>query len=239
MICGKDSTAQNIQTHFRVHHASRSYRGQCVVCQNEVSLHSNKFCSRSCAAIKSNSLKDFTKFKSGPQKGTQKKALYTKISQCPICGKWHPFRNTCSLDCKRILTSNSIKLAIQNGYGPGGNRGRGKSSYLESSFEFWLSTNFPDLVFIREYAFKRSDVRKTYFADFYFPSLKLVIELDGSQHQFTKKYDSERDSFIKSQYGVEVVRISHNEYKRKTRIQEIWSLLGESNPGHHVGSVGS
>ncbi len=59
---------------------------------------------------------------------------------------------------------------------------------------------------------KRQELIGRYIADFYIPSAKIAIELDGSQH-FEEKglaYDSERDRFFASQ-GVLVLRYPNND----------------------------
>ena len=59
---------------------------------------------------------------------------------------------------------------------------------------------------------KRQELLGRYIADFYIPSAKLVIELDGSQH-FEEKglaYDKERDAFFSGQY-ILVLRYPNNE----------------------------
>lgn len=51
-----------------------------------------------------------------------------------------------------------------------------------------------------------------FIVDFYCPSLKLVIEIDGGQHN-TKEglmHDSERTEFLKS-YGLEVIRFTNDQ----------------------------
>lgn len=58
------------------------------------------------------------------------------------------------------------------------------------------------------YRFRRQFSIGRYVADFYCPELKLVIEIDGPQHNTKEntEYDKERDLFIKS-LGMNVVRI--------------------------------
>ena len=60
--------------------------------------------------------------------------------------------------------------------------------------------------------FKRQKVIGDYIADFYCPSKKIAIEIDGSQHfseQGVKK-DQERDAFLKSR-RITVLRYSNAE----------------------------
>ena len=51
-----------------------------------------------------------------------------------------------------------------------------------------------------------------YIADFYCPQIKLVIELDGSQHYSDEglSYDENRTKII-NEHGIEVIRISNTE----------------------------
>ena len=74
--------------------------------------------------------------------------------------------------------------------------------------------------FLRNYdvKFNRQKVLGRYIADFYSAELKLVIELDGSQHYDpeAKLYDEERTEFFKG-YDIEVVRINNLEITRNFR----------------------
>ena len=252
LTCKLHISAQNIQAHFQSKHIPKIFTNHCLHCTELIS-DNTKFCCRSCAAIYNNARKDYTKFKSGPPKTATKesKALqrknnirtytrrtngekiaiapFTRIKPCIICGKFHSgSRQSCSAECKNKLLSQSIKKAIYKGHDPNKNRGRGKRSWLETSFVEWLDSN-QVTNYLTEKPFKRLDMTKTYFADFYFPDKKLIIELDGTQHNKTIVYDQERDSYIKSTYGVSIIRISHKEYQRKSRIDEIKLLLDIKN----------
>ena len=59
---------------------------------------------------------------------------------------------------------------------------------------------------------KRQKIIGGYIADFYIPSAKTVIELDGSQHYSNEgiEYDKERDEYMKS-LGLTVLRYSNLE----------------------------
>lgn len=62
------------------------------------------------------------------------------------------------------------------------------------------------------YKFRRQHGIGRYIVDFYCPRLKLVIELDGSQHYTDEglAYDKERDAFIAT-LGIKIIRIPNNE----------------------------
>lgn len=240
--CKITISVQNITAHINSKHTENLPKTQCMQCDETVYKYKNKFCSSSCGAIYSNSRKDWSKIKTGPAKLAKEertprkhrqyipsikesKPPYTKVKPCVICNKLHAgYGKSCSKECKGTLISQSIKSAIYNGHDPKQNRGRGKQSWLERSFDEWLKSNNVTNYFTEE-PFKRLDLIKTYFADFYFPDKKLIIELDGTQHKKTVEYDIERDSYISHTYGVKIIRISHQEYKKKTRIEEIMKLL--------------
>jgi len=227
--CKLEVSVQNIERHHYSKHTHKT-KPSCIVCGMTCSPHSKRFCSRSCSATYTNKLKDHSKIKYGPEKGSviphNKKPPHTKLSQCVVCSKLHPRSGkTCSDNCYRTLSSLTMKQAISNGYDPKKNRGRGKKSYLEISFEKWLNTHFPSIEYIPEYPIKRQDMLKTYFGDFYFPSKNLIIELDGTQHNNTTEYDQGRDTYITETYGIQVFRISHKEYINQSKIDVVINML--------------
>ena len=69
--------------------------------------------------------------------------------------------------------------------------------------------------FLRTYPirFYRQKPLGPFIADFYCPSAKLVIELDGSQHYDpeTQSYDSERSGYLKTHFDIDTIRIPNNE----------------------------
>jgi very-short-patch-repair endonuclease/predicted nucleic acid-binding Zn ribbon protein len=245
IVCKRQISVQSLNSHFLTHF--KPHRGNCIICGHEVSINSKRFCSQSCAAKYSNSKKDFTKIKTGPSKKpkadkverrkrkiyeTKERIRYTKVSRCVICEKYFASdrAKVCSDKCKRTLLSELMKNKIANGFNPQKNRGRHKKSYLETSFESWLKQSYPNIVYATEYPFRRPDQNKTYFADFYFPNINLIIELDGSQHEKSKSYDLDRDNFISSEYRISILRISHKDYVKKSKLPEIMELLAGIKP---------
>ena len=71
--------------------------------------------------------------------------------------------------------------------------------------------------FLRTYPvrFSRQKGLGKYIADFYSAEAKLVIELDGSQHDedINAKKDTERTAFLEG-YGLTIIRIPNNEVMR-------------------------
>ena len=74
--------------------------------------------------------------------------------------------------------------------------------------------------FLRTYSvrFSRQKVLGKYSADFYSAEAKLVIELDGSQHQeeINVEKDTDRTAFLEG-YGLTVIRIPNNEVMHNFR----------------------
>ena len=85
------------------------------------------------------------------------------------------------------------------------------------------------------FRFRRQSPILGYIADFYCPSISLIIEVDGKWHKFNKKYDVKRDLILERK-GFVVLRVT-NEDVLKTphfvlaEIFRIGNLIGRStNP---------
>ncbi len=76
---------------------------------------------------------------------------------------------------------------------------------------------------------KRQQMFGNYIVDFYCPSAKLVVELDGSQHYMPdgKTYDASRDEYLKS-LGLKIIRLSNLEVDREFRkiCEYLWREIG-------------
>ncbi len=68
--------------------------------------------------------------------------------------------------------------------------------------------------FLKEYPqkFLRQKVIGNYIVDFYCPAVKLVVEIDGSQHFEDKEilYDNKRTEFLR-QFGITVLRFTNKD----------------------------
>lgn len=195
----------------------------------------NNFCSSSCSASFNNKQRQHTE--SSKQKRSEKlkqyhiqrKNIYLLSPKlCQICSKELPYekRNskTCQKECTNNLISNTMKLKIEQGYNPQKHRGR-KKSYLETSFKNWLQEF--NIEYIEEYPVKiyeNNSYKTCFFIDFYFPSLQIGIELDGTQHQKTIEKDLLRDGLIKKE-GITIHRITHKEYCSKSKVEEVKKIL--------------
>lgn len=234
IICKRKTTIQSLKAHIAKHDKVGKINHQCPWCDGPVYNKHNKFCSSSCAAYHTNSKVDRTKFKPGPVKGwagpeipkyilnKRKNDLYVRPTivtityieeNCKVCGNIFKKGNTskalcCSKDCRMSI----ISL----------NRGRHKKSWLELSFSDWLDSKH--ILYETEVTVKNIEENKWYYVDFLFQDLNLIIELDGSQHKDTVESDTKRDNYLRS-IGYTVLRITHEEYQSKLKIEEVCSLL--------------
>ena len=93
------------------------------------------------------------------------------------------------------------------------NLGRHKRSWMELTFESYLKEN--NIVgWDTEIHFWNDELKKNYFPDFIFEELKLIIELDGTQHRNTIEKDAIRDEWFNDK-GYKVIRIPHPEFKER------------------------
>ena len=74
--------------------------------------------------------------------------------------------------------------------------------------------------YLRNYdvRFLRQKILGRYIVDFYCPTAKIVVELDGSQHYEPMgiEKDTERTTYLQ-QYGISIIRIPNNEVMRNFR----------------------
>lgn len=87
-------------------------------------------------------------------------------------------------------------------------RTKGRESFPEKFWRQRLEVRVPDK-YVQEFRVKKKDVgakgNGNYFLDFYFPDLKLNLEIDGRQHNDRLEYDAQRDRILK-EAGMTVVR---------------------------------
>lgn len=80
----------------------------------------------------------------------------------------------------------------------------------------------------------------SYILDFYFPSKKIAIEIDGSQHIEGKEYDNERSKYLLL-LGIKVIRFWNNEVNDNidVMVQKIISELNHPLLNKERGGRGS
>ncbi|HMN46797.1 MAG TPA: endonuclease domain-containing protein [Povalibacter sp.] len=79
---------------------------------------------------------------------------------------------------------------------------------------------------IADVRFRRQFPIGPYIVDFVCLDARLVVELDGSQHQSSIAYDAQRSRFLKSQ-GYRVLRFWDNDVLQRTEsvLQVIWEAV--------------
>ena len=95
-----------------------------------------------------------------------------------------------------------------------------RRNQTEAEKTLWLhlrNKQFYGLKFFRQYSIG------SYILDFYCPTMKLAVELDGGQHDLceSKEYDAVRSEYLKAQ-GVEVTRFWNHEV-----LLDVESVLSE------------
>jgi very-short-patch-repair endonuclease len=73
--------------------------------------------------------------------------------------------------------------------------------------------------------FRRQHAVGPYIADFCAPRVKLIIELDGSQHLGQEEYDTERTAFLESK-GFHVLRFWNSDVMNK--INDVMGVILEA-----------
>ena len=78
--------------------------------------------------------------------------------------------------------------------------------------------------------FRRQHPLDKFILDFYAPSIKLTIELDGSVHKESQDYDEMRTEYLKS-HGIKVIRFWNSEVKKNLEkvIEEIKGTINASS----------
>jgi len=121
--------------------------------------------------------------------------------------------------------SESMKKAHAEGraWNIGKSRWNNKPSYPEQFFMEVIENEFFDKNYINEHPIG------IYSADFCWPHLKKIIEIDGEQHQRFEDYmkrDEKKDEYLKSQ-GYEILRIVWKDMfaDPKTKIMEAYNFI--------------
>ena len=61
--------------------------------------------------------------------------------------------------------------------------------------------------------FRRQFVLVPFIVDFYSKELRLVIEVDGPIHHRQRTYDARRSAYLRSRYGVRIVRVTNDDVR--------------------------
>ena len=215
----------------------------------------NKFCSSSCAATfnntgrvrseeskqamsgkmkKVNEDNPTLRFKGARSSSANSKYKHSnsipKLRNCIVCDtQFTSTRKTCSAECLHELHSKRASENLRK------NRhkyvGPHERSWMERTFVAWLESHgitkgiygYWDQVHFKHHPEGKT---KNGWADFVFVSRRLIIELDGSHHKSRKHLDEVRDTHLSDHRGYKVIRITHAEYTKKTRLKHIHEALG-------------
>lgn len=232
------------------------YEIECSYCHKIVSVRAHKkkdrYCSRKCGATAANMARGFrseeTKKKIGDSvnkcnitKGISRKDL---IMLCPICHiEFKPRNNRvvcCSNSCasKRKWLDTSFRENIIEKMKNSSHKGwksRKQQSYPEKFWENILREK--GFKFEVEKVFKHSDLgldtSSCYRVDFYFDSLRLAVEIDGSQHRkFEDRILSDRirDRALRNN-GITIIRFpwyglsNRNIIKTREQVEILTNIL--------------
>lgn len=229
---------------------------KCEKCQldHEGSYGSGRFCSSSCARSFSTAAsrsettnKVLETFRRKREEVVLRESL-TII--CPVCNEAFKTRPTksrkakmfCSAKCSRTATGEkfaqagiqAVKRSIENGTHKGW-QSRNTLSYPEKFFKKVLEENGFLGKFLINFPLKKSSLGETcsgasYLLDFYFPEIKFDLEIDGKQHEYPDRIESDikRDIALEKN-GIIVHRIKwvsiNNEKGRQSIKSEIQNLI--------------
>lgn len=208
----------------------------CNVCESVyfTNKSNSKYCSEDCRKLAKRGLNKESKLRRITEKLSKKPNpnlySYIRFKTCKECSQVFYITsrkqiNTkfCSKDCRSKNQSRSQSERISKAENRT-NLGRHKKSYPETCMIDWLDKN--QVVYEFESSIKNHELNKTYFPDFLFRDLSLIIELDGTQHRKTVEKDKIRDEYIERVYGIKVVRYWCKDFLKGIHYDEICKLLG-------------
>lgn len=166
VVCKQSMSVQNLGRHCTPAPPIIKKCPKCVVAH----FAGGKYCSPGCANSRTFSLAAREKKRASALANVQARPSYTPVGWCPICNNHQRHSKCCSKACISTMLSRLMKQRIYDGFNPNRNRGRGKQSYMEYSFQAWIDQHYPILMYHTEHQFKRLDIVKSYFVDFFFPT---------------------------------------------------------------------
>lgn len=211
----------------------------CINCNQPIQYKkkNNKFCSSSCAAIHNNKNRIVTKEQkiktSKSLKGISrdKKPLKEFKRVCKCCNIEYIVKRRkddtlsrnlyCSFECSNKMMKINVGLAqkelVKNGLHKGW-KSRKILSYPEKFFIKVLKHH--NMKYKHNLPINKRDLgledSSNYFLDFYFKDKKIDLEIDGKQHTYEERKDSDEtrdENLIK--YGIIVYRIKWREINSK------------------------
>ncbi|MEK6881311.1 MAG: DUF559 domain-containing protein [Nanoarchaeota archaeon] len=251
-------------SHFRLGVKNIKYRTiekKCPICNIGFKTQLNhkrekKYCSHKCAnkfPLGNRRTKETNlKVSEGLKRYFLKVERIIHQKQCAFCKKTFEPHNKDTICCSRKCSGKNrwrnieyrnyfiskLKEKIKNGEHKGW-QSRKKLSYPEKFFKKVLELNgFKDKFKINFPVTKKElgiDCSSCYFLDFYFPEPKVNLEIDGKQHEYPdrKESDTKRDNILKGKgyrtYRIKWREINSPEGKNYIR-EEINKFLNYINP---------
>lgn len=102
-------------------------------------------------------------------------------------------------------------------------------SYLEKMMINFLDSHSVQYESQKIFYIKRKDgyITQFYIADFYIPTKKLIIEVDGKFHRHQREQDDKRTLDIKKHYKkIKVYRFTYKNFQNPKKLGELLSKLG-------------
>lgn len=233
----------------------------CISCGQEfIGGKDRKFCSQSCSATYNNTGKKKSEYTKNKTSNTicNKYGIPTREERyiiCKFCGLkiYKPKLDAifCSQSCLQKYrwqnNRESICLSLRKKSNKDKRtwhvRTKQHQTYPEKYFESVIINNLEWEPYIPERKIIKSkygEYTGTYFIDFYFPRLRLALEIDGNQHEkeIDKHHDVERDSFLNS-IGISVFRIKWRNPSTKegreyldSKIKQLLNIINGGNAGN-------
>lgn len=129
-------------------------------------------------------------------------SIYGDNKKCKICNVLLKNKNKTGYCNKHVRSSDEYRNKLRDTQIKKISQGKHKGwttrnilSYPEKYFKELLDNEFPGTFKINYPVAKRSlglESDANYFLDFYFPDLKLDLEIDGKQHRYSERVESDR-----------------------------------------------
>lgn len=224
-------------THFDKNHYSKSQKFPdgtkvCLYCNNEFitkigNKRERKFCSKHCANSVNTEGRRSAKHREYLSQRLKQPEKPDIIKVCLFCSKeflvkWKRRLNRkgfCSTSCAsksnwqnpEFVKNHSFKTVKRIKDGKFGWRTRKELSFPEQVYKRFLEENGFTNKFINNHPICKDELNKDagyYYLDFYFPELKLDLEIDGQQHKKEERISSDilRDISLKNR-GYNIFRL--------------------------------
>lgn len=177
---------------------------KCTNCQCplDFSKRTNKFCGKSCAAKYNMLRRDKSvrqeQAKTLKQTLLQQSPKYTKIFLCEFCNRYYEgegrsvcFSEICLFQSRSRASKKARETAKNRGTFTGWQKRTKEPSYAEKYFiSLFEKENITG--YVREYCVDK------WFIDFAFVERKIAIEIDGKQHEYKERKESDeiKDNYL-------------------------------------------